>query len=384
VVKPRISLVSSSAATCFGGAETYTLNAARILSADCEVHLVAGKGQPTDDLKNLLGSSGITLHALRFISRDSIFSRNLIRGWFRTKLNELDVEALSLLCPPRRIRRVLERSDVVEVNYATESLIFPLLDSRVRKIIHFHGPWLSPIYAHLKERINKSADVLVTCSEWSKGELEKRLPAKSQVEVIYNGVDTDAFHPVDEPDFATVEAYDRRLPRFGTVGRLGAAKGTDLLMEVARTMQGKAEFFAAGPLDRAFAKKMETKGRPTNFHVLGAVPNHQLPRFYGFIDCFVLPSLFETFPITLLEAMASKKAVVASRTGGIPEAVEHNKQGILIPPNDGAALKNAIGAMIENRNFMSDLGESGRVRALEKFSIEKMGRRIRELYLCAA
>ena len=364
--------------------ETYVLNTARILSADCEVHLVAGKGQPTDDVKNLLASSQVTLHSLRFISRNSIFSRNLIRGWFRTKVNELDVEALSLLCPPRRIRRILERSDVVEVNYATESLIFPLLDSRVRKIIHFHGPWLSPIYAHLKERINKSADVLVTCSKWSKGELEKRLPAGSRVEVIYNGVDTDAFCPVDAPDFRIVGTYDRRLPRFGTVGRLGAAKGTDLLMEVARTMQGKAEFFAAGPLDRAFAKQIETKGTPTNFHMLGAVPNHQLPRFYGFIDCFVLPSLFETFPITLLEAMASKKAVVASRTGGIPEAVEDNKQGVLIPPNDGTALKNALGMMIENRAFMSDLGESGRVRALERFSLKNMSREIKQLYLGAA
>ena len=339
MVKPRISLVSSSAATCFGGAETYTLNAARILAADCEVHLVAGKGRPTDDVKNLLGPSGITLHGLRFISRDSVFSRNLIRGWFRTKVNEFDVEALSLLCPPTRIRSVLERSDVVEVNYPTESLIFPLLDGRVRKIIHFHGPWLPPIYAHLKEKINKSADVLVTCCNWSKAELEKRLPAKSQVEVIYNGVDTDAFHPVNAPDFSVVGTYDRRLPRFGTVGRLGAAKGTDLLMEVARTMQGKAEFFAAGPPDRAFANQLKMKGAPANFHMLGPIPNHEMPRFYGFVDCFVLPSLFETFPLTLLEAMASKKAVVASRTGGIPEAVEHNKQGVLIPPDDGAALK---------------------------------------------
>jgi glycosyltransferase involved in cell wall biosynthesis len=383
-MKPRVSLVSSSAGTCFGGAETYTLNTARILSADCEVHLVTGKGQPTDDLKNLLRSSGITLHGLRFISRNSILSRTLIRGWFRTKLNELDVEALSLLCPPRGIRGILERSDVVEVNYATEGLIFPLLPSRVRKIIHFHGPWLSPIYAHLKERINKSADVLVTCSKWSKGELEKRLPAKSQVEVIYNGVDTDVFYPVDEPDFNTVETYDRGLPRFGTAGRLGAAKGTDLLMEVARTMQGKAEFFAAGPLDKAFAKKIKTKGAPANFHVLGPISNHKMPGFYGFIDCFVLPSLFETFPITLLEAMASKKAVVASRTGGIPEAVEDNKQGILIPPNDGAALRNAIGTMIEDRNYMSDLGESGRARALEKFSLKNMRREITQLYLGAA
>jgi glycosyltransferase involved in cell wall biosynthesis len=383
-MKPRVSLVSSSAGTCFGGAETYTLNTARILSADCEVHLVTGKGQPTDDLKNLLRSSGITLHGLRFISRNSILSRTLIRGWFRTKLNELDVEALSLLCPPRGIRGILERSDVVEVNYATEGLIFPLLPSRVRKIIHFHGPWLSPIYAHLKERINKSADILVTCSKWSKGELEKRLPAKSQVEVIYNGVDTDVFYPVDEPDFNTVETYDRGLPRFGTAGRLGAAKGTDLLMEVARTMQGKAEFFAAGPLDRAFTKTIETKGTPANFHVLGPISNYKMPGFYGFIDCFVLPSLFETFPITLLEAMASKKAVVASRTGGIPEAVEDNKQGILIPPNDGAALKNAIGTMIENRNYMSDLGESGRARALEKFSLKNMRREITQLYLGAA
>jgi glycosyltransferase involved in cell wall biosynthesis len=383
-VTPKISLVSSSAATCFGGAETYVLNAARLLSADCDVHVVSGKGELTDDLKDLLATTGVVFHGLRFIGRRSAFSRSLIRGRLRAKLNEFDVEALSLLWPPRRIKKALEQSDVVEVNYATEGLIFPLLDRGARKIMHFHGPWLPRIYAHLKDKINKSVDLMVTCSRWSKGELEKLFGGKPGVEVIYNGVDTDVFRPVDMRNAAMDEASDTRLPRLGTVGRLGPEKGTDLLMEVARAMQGKAEFFAAGPLDSSLAEKIERKGAPANFHVLGPVPNQALPEFYNSIDCFVLPTLFEAFSITLVEAMASGKAVVASRTGGIPEVVEHNKQGILVQPNDGAALREAIGTVIGDRSLMSDMGEAGRARVLEKFSIKQMGREIRQLFLGAS
>jgi glycosyltransferase involved in cell wall biosynthesis len=379
-----VCIVSGSAATCFGGAETFVLNAARVLSGECEVHIVSGKGEPTGDMKRLLASSGVVLHALRYISRNSAFSRRLIRGWLRTKVNEFDVEALSLLMLPGAIKKVMERSDVIAVNYATESLIFPLLGNGARKIIHFHGPWLSPIYAHLKGRINKSVDVMVTCSAWSKGELEKRLGAKPGVEVIYNGVDTEVFHPADRSKVAFEEPYDRRLPRVGTVGRLGPAKGTDLLMEAARGMQGKAEFFAAGPIDASFAKEMERRGRPSNFHLLGPVPNHTLPAFYGAIDCFVLPSLFENFSITILEAMASGKAVIASRTGGIPEAVEDGRQGVLVPPGDGAALRDAIYSMIGNPNLMSEMGASGRERVTGNFSLKHVGRRIKELYLGAA
>ncbi len=274
----KISLVSSSAATCFGGAETYVLNAARVLSADCEVHLVSGKGEPTEDLKGLLASSGVVFHGLRFIGRRSAFSRSLIRGRLRAKLNELDVEALSLLCPPRRIKTALEQSDVVEVNYAVEGLIFPFLDRGAKKIIHFHGPWLPRIYAHLRDKINKSVDLMVTCSRWSKAELEKQLGGRQVVEVVYNGVDTDVFRPADIRNAAVDGASGAGLPRIGTVGRLGPEKGTDLLMEVARTMQGKAEFFAAGPLEGSLADKIKRGGAPANFHALGPVPNRELPR----------------------------------------------------------------------------------------------------------
>lgn len=380
----KISLVSSSAATCFGGAETYVLNAARVLSADCEVHLVSGKGEPTEDLKGLLASSGVVFHGLRFIGRRSAFSRSLIRGRLRAKLNELDVEALSLLCPPRRIKTALEQSDVVEVNYAVEGLIFPFLDRGAKKIIHFHGPWLPRIYAHLRDKINKSVDLMVTCSRWSKAELEKQLGGRQVVEVVYNGVDTDVFRPADIRNAAVDGASGAGLPRIGTVGRLGPEKGTDLLMEVARTMQGKAEFFAAGPLEGSLADKIKRGGAPANFHALGPVPNRELPGFYNSIDCFVLPTLFEAYSITLVEAMASGKAVVASRTGGIPEVVEHNRQGILVAPNNGAALKEAIGTVIGDRGLMSDMGEAGRARVLEKFSIGRMGREIRQLFLGAS
>lgn len=81
---------------------------------------------------------------------------------------------------------------------------------------------------------------------------------------------------------------------------------------------------------------------------------------YAAVDVVVLPSRNEGLPLTVLEALAAARPVVASRVGGIPEAVEEGRTGLLVPPGDGPALARALGSLLGDRSLRDALGEAGR------------------------
>ena len=169
------------------------------------------------------------------------------------------------------------------------------------------------------------------------------------------------------------------MTRFGTVGRLSKAKGTDLLFRVASELEGMAEFFAVGPCEEDFFQEIK-KSKIRNFHLLGTLPNNELPAFYNFIDCFVLPSLFEAFGITLIEAMSCGKPVIASDTGGIPEIIDHENNGLLIKAGDFNSLKEAVIRIINDIDLRTYLGKSGRQKVIENFTIEKTYKELKDFY----
>jgi len=378
--KINVDIFSSSAGTIFGGAETYVLNEVRGLSQDFNIRLIVGHGSYTDDFNAIRKASGIEYISFPFLSRHSAISTGLQKAGLLKKVNEFDIEALCALASMGKLKGALSKTDILEINYPTESLIIPFLPRRIKKVMHFHGADLPPLYAHLQGFINKHVDCFVTCSYWAKKELEKKISGENEMKVIYNGVDPVVFQPAPHGDLSIDGYIDHGLIKIGTVGRLSCAKGTDLLMEAASTFQGEAEFFAVGPLDPKLSEMLSEKAKPANFHFLGSYPNQTLPKFYNFIDCFVLPSLSENFPITILEAMSCAKPVIATSVGGVPEQIDHEGNGILVPPGDKAALKEALQRMIENREIMLHMGNYGRSKILEKFSMEIMYRELRNFY----
>jgi glycosyltransferase involved in cell wall biosynthesis len=98
------------------------------------------------------------------------------------------------------------------------------------------------------------------------------------------------------------------------------------------------------------------------------------------MDVFILPSLAEGLGRSLLEAMAAGRAVVASNVGGIPEAVEDGKTGILVPPQDAQALAKAVAFLLDNPEQAREMGQAGRRRAEQLFDEKKMIDRICSLY----
>ena len=89
-------------------------------------------------------------------------------------------------------------------------------------------------------------------------------------------------------------------------------------------------------------------------------------------DLFVMSSVTEGLGSAMLDAMACSRPVVATRTGGIPEAVEDGVTGLLVPPQDDAALAKAIVRMLKDAALRQRLGEAGRQRVVDEFSVEKM------------
>lgn len=106
-----------------------------------------------------------------------------------------------------------------------------------------------------------------------------------------------------------------------------------------------------------------------------------VPDLLRIADIFVLPSVSEGLPISLLEAMAARLPLVASRVGGIPELIEDGRTGRLVPPNDPAALGLAILSFLDDPEASRRAGQAGRARLEECFSQDAMVRKTKALYL---
>ena len=113
---------------------------------------------------------------------------------------------------------------------------------------------------------------------------------------------------------------------------------------------------------------------------LGAVPRAEMDSWYGAADIFCLPSIYEGFPVVILEAMAAGLPVVSTTVSGIPEAIEDGVTGLLVAPEDAAALADALDKLAANPRLCSEMGQNARASLREKFSIETTGAAYMELF----
>jgi len=112
--------------------------------------------------------------------------------------------------------------------------------------------------------------------------------------------------------------------------------------------------------------------------LLGA--REDAPRLMGALDLLVLPSLTEGLPLTVLEAMAAGKPVVGTAVGGIPEPVRNGETGFIVPPGDPGRLAEAVVAALGEPAASARMGQAGRRRVQEAFTIEGEVRKTAALY----
>jgi glycosyltransferase involved in cell wall biosynthesis len=188
---------------------------------------------------------------------------------------------------------------------------------------------------------------------------------ESRTVTIYNGVDLDRFVPAPHRSAGGP-------PTILVVAHLIREKGVDVLLRaVARLDHRSARLLVVGdgpelPQLRALATTLGIEDR-TEFAGL----RDDVPSCLQKADIFVHPAIWaEAFGWTIAEAMASRCAVIASRTGGIPELIVDGETGMLVEPGDPEAIGSALTRLLESPELRARLGEGARRRVEERFSLK--------------
>jgi glycosyltransferase involved in cell wall biosynthesis len=200
----------------------------------------------------------------------------------------------------------------------------------------------------------RQADAIVAVSR----DLMERVVALGadarRVRVIYDGVDTELFHPGprDEARVRLARELELRGPVVLFIGNLVPVKGLEVLIDAFVRLAGQGVAFTGlligqGPLRSRLESQVTRRGLRDRVRLLGPRPHEQLPDWYRAADLFVLPSHSEGVPIVLLEAAACGTPYVASRVGGIPE-IAHLGPSRLVPSGDAEALAEAIQFALAN------------------------------------
>src|SRR5262249_8400869 len=115
-------------------------------------------------------------------------------------------------------------------------------------------------------------------------------------------------------------------------------------------------------------------------NVLLAGRRTDISEVYAAIDLFVLPSLNEGLPMTVLEAMAAGKPIIATRVGAIPSVIRDGQTGLLVAPRDPEGLRDAIALLLEDPHLGKSLGERARGWALQHYTSDAMAGKYLQMY----
>jgi rhamnosyl/mannosyltransferase len=203
----------------------------------------------------------------------------------------------------------------------------------------------------------------------------------SKLKVIPHAVDVGRYRP----DGVSADRRDALRRRYGeplviAVGRLVYYKGYEHLIDAARGLAAAVVIIGSGP-ER---KRLVAGARAvTNVHFAGELDESDLIAHLAAADCFALTSTSraESFGIAVAEAQAMGLPAVVSDTGaGTTEAIEDGVTGLVVPPGDARALRDAMSSLLADEGRRRAMGAASRERAVARHALEDRARDVRELY----
>ncbi len=202
--------------------------------------------------------------------------------------------------------------------------------------------------------------------------------------VIRNGIALKDFEsPADPQEVRKEFGFLPEHVVIGTVGRFHIQKGYEYLvgaMPAILKNHQLARFLLVGEGELLETVRAAIASQGLNDKVVLTGARYDIPRLLGSMDIFVLPSLWEGFPLSLLEASAAGKALVATDVEGNSEIVQVGVNGLLAPPRDSGALAHAIEELISNVAVRRHMGQRAREIARSSYSSETMIDSIAALY----
>lgn len=232
-------------------------------------------------------------------------------------------------------------------------------------------------------KVLTNADRVVHINEVTKRTLLELGVREEQLVKIWPGVDERFWRKVNEKDLGRVlQIYNVKRPYILTVARLIARKGIDVLIEAfSRLDQTKfgdvnLVIVGEGEEEKELKKLAGHLFVEENVKFLGLVPDEHLPALYQGARLFALTPRrleedMEGFGIVYLEAAAAGKPAVATDTGGVKEAVKAGYTGLVVPPEEPAAVRAVLERLLSDDKLRQRLGRQARARAKEEFAWPK-------------
>ena len=344
-----------------GGLETWTQNIAEKLADKAEIFVVTSRvgDSAKYESKNGVKIYRTSLFALRDLSYSSffhiltampfIFSRSFFLILFQ-KINLLHCQGFLGACIGYCLSKITGAPYITTVQRLEEKNF-------------------------LKKIVYRKANVCIAASFAIKKYFEE-IGCKN-IEVIPNGVDLKRFEGLE------------RKPHDGfvvmTVARLEKVKGIEYLIEAfARPSlleKPSLKLFVIG--DGSGRKNLENLVKKLSLEnrvkFLGQIPPEGIPEYLAMADCFVLPSLKEGFGIAILEAIAARVTIIASKVGGILDIIENEKNGLLVTPGNSEEIAGAILRIYNNPELKERLVNFA-ITGLTRYDWQNIAQRVFKIY----
>ena len=349
----------------------------KILHIDPERNWGGGEAQVLGLLKHLAGTGHYTdllAHPNGLLSsRCEMFG---VKTRPIVMRNDLDVR-----CVPG-LRRLIREMDYDIVHFHTKrahalALWLPRSKDRPKYVVTRRMDYPEPRNWYSNILYNRRVHGVVAISETIANVLLKAGVDKRRIRVIPSGIDprtTAGERPRAGLDGTTI---------VGCLATLEERKGHRYLLEAAALLKKERlkiryKIAGDGPLRGRMEEEAARLGLSGDVDFLGFVTN--TAEFFDSVDLFAMPSLHEGLGVAVLEAMDARKAVVATRAGGLAESVLHEETGLLVPPADAVALAGAIAKLARSPSLAQSMGERGRERVRQHFSLENMARQNESYY----
>lgn len=369
---PGIPIVRAITRLNVGGPARQALLLSKELRPDFDTTLTAGKPEATE---GELADPEVAMHRVSLVRR--IHPQLDVKAF-------LGLRKLFGSIRPRLVHTHMAKAGALGRAAATTMRPRP-------KVVHtYHGHVFESYFGSLAEKtflnieraLAKKTDVLVAISpEVKQSLLELGVGREEQYRTIPLGFDLSEHLDVDHSRGALRSKLGLRpeTPLIGSVGRLVPIKDLATLLK-AMTHVPDAHLAVLG--DGEVRGELEGLARELGLgecvHFIGWFTD--IPTAMSDMDLVVLSSLNEGTPVSLIEAAACAKPVVATDVGGVPYVVDHDRTGLLCPPRDPEALAAHIRTLMADRDRRRRMGDAGREKVRRLFHKDRLVRDIRELY----
>lgn len=347
-----------------GGAETLLYNLIKNIDPskfEMSVCYFKSSGQLHNDLADL----GIEVFALPSVSEFSLIK--IFAFWNYLRKSKFDILHNHLIHSVL-IGRIIGKLAGIKIIVSTEHN----LTNWGRKLTFVH--LFYKLTSVFDNKIIAISNAVKSCL------VTKRGISDSKIEVIFNGIDLNKFNS----SVSQVELCKESFPVIGCVSRLSKIKGQNYIIEAVAKLKGKYPdilliLIGDGESRNDLQNQAKRLSLENNIRFEGTHKN--IIPYLSQMDIFILASIDEGLSIALIEAMAMGKKIIATDIGGIPEVIEHMKEGILVPIQDSESIFNAINQIIDDPELSLCLQKNAIMKAQNKFDLSKMMHKQSCLYI---